>query len=606
MTSTRLKHWAAFLFPALVSLYLYRRSFRIWFLNDDFAWLGLRLGIHAPSDLWAALFAPMAQGTVRTLSERLFFLAFEQNFGLESLPMRLFAFATFAVAQVLLVVLVRRLTGSLSTGMLASILWSLNFGTTVAMSWLSSYNQVLVAALFLGATTAFIHSIDTSSGKWRAVAWACYVAGFGALETIVVLPAVLLVWALWFERKAVRAVLPMFVPAIAFSLAHLYLIPKDRTATAYKMHFDASLIESIGIYWNWLLASVRLLDFNPEFAWMVTVSTWVLSPALIAFVIWRTMRKDWLPLFSLVLTAALIAPMLPLRDHRTDYYLGSASMGFAILLALVPLRIPKPAAVGAIALLSIYIVPSFILQQATFEWYLERTAPLRPLMRGLTHAATIHPGKLLVVDGVTDAVYYSSFSDDAMRLIPGAEVRLAPGSGPKGNPFELPPASLRAALEKQTMLIYQFDGTILRDVTRQWEASPNMLDLSALPPEVLAGDPGFSKQFGPGWYDPEGTGRWMSQRGTVELGTPSPAAGILRVEAYAPKEMQTFQLEVAIDGAVVHKSQHAAGTVEFEVKLPPGATSKPAVKLEFRASKQVQVAGDNRSLSLLVSRIALR
>ena len=83
MNRSRLKHWAALLFPVLISLYLFRRSFRIWFLADDFAWLGLRLSIFSFGDLMTALFAPMAQGTIRTLSERLFFLSFESLYGLE-------------------------------------------------------------------------------------------------------------------------------------------------------------------------------------------------------------------------------------------------------------------------------------------------------------------------------------------------------------------------------------------------------------------------------------------------------------------------------------------------------------------------------------------
>ncbi len=68
--------------PMLFCLALHQCALKTWFFQDDFAWLALRLGINSPSDLLHALFAPIAQGTVRTLSERLYFLVFPSLFGL--------------------------------------------------------------------------------------------------------------------------------------------------------------------------------------------------------------------------------------------------------------------------------------------------------------------------------------------------------------------------------------------------------------------------------------------------------------------------------------------------------------------------------------------
>ena len=61
------------------ALLLYWRVPITWFVNDDFAWLGLPLEVHHARDLLSVLFAPRAQGTVRFLGERLFFLVFSSS-----------------------------------------------------------------------------------------------------------------------------------------------------------------------------------------------------------------------------------------------------------------------------------------------------------------------------------------------------------------------------------------------------------------------------------------------------------------------------------------------------------------------------------------------
>jgi len=79
---------------------------------DDFAWLGLHTLIHDYDSFIWAMFTPLAQGTIRPLSERLFFVAGWHLFGLESPPFRAFVFATMFGCLALLNAITRRLTGS--------------------------------------------------------------------------------------------------------------------------------------------------------------------------------------------------------------------------------------------------------------------------------------------------------------------------------------------------------------------------------------------------------------------------------------------------------------------------------------------------------------
>src|SRR5258708_20122179 len=101
---------------------------KIWFYGDDFAWLGLRFELNTPRDLIHILFGPEAQGTVRTISERLFFLVFGSIFGLESPPFRIWVFLTQIVNIALLIQITRRLTGSAVFALLPPLLLSSESG----------------------------------------------------------------------------------------------------------------------------------------------------------------------------------------------------------------------------------------------------------------------------------------------------------------------------------------------------------------------------------------------------------------------------------------------------------------------------------------------
>ena len=64
--------------PPLLCLYIYRAGLDTWFVQDDYAWLGLRLQVHDMASLLRAVFMPSEHGTFRPFSERGFFLRLEE------------------------------------------------------------------------------------------------------------------------------------------------------------------------------------------------------------------------------------------------------------------------------------------------------------------------------------------------------------------------------------------------------------------------------------------------------------------------------------------------------------------------------------------------
>src|SRR5690349_3293427 len=85
---------ASWALPPLFCLAFYWYGLRCWFRQDDFAWLGLGATVHDWNGLRKALFAPLAQGTIRPWSERAYFMGLHALFGLDALPFRIVVFAT--------------------------------------------------------------------------------------------------------------------------------------------------------------------------------------------------------------------------------------------------------------------------------------------------------------------------------------------------------------------------------------------------------------------------------------------------------------------------------------------------------------------------------
>src|SRR5260370_27321660 len=86
----RIQAGAVLLATAFV-LGLYGPAIHCAYRLDDFAWLSLRNNIGRGRDLLWVLFSPQAQGTIRPLGERLWFLLASAWFGLNPVPLHVLA-----------------------------------------------------------------------------------------------------------------------------------------------------------------------------------------------------------------------------------------------------------------------------------------------------------------------------------------------------------------------------------------------------------------------------------------------------------------------------------------------------------------------------------
>lgn len=592
------------LVPALFCLYFHWPTLGFWFRADDFAWLGLRLSVNDPASLARVLFEPQAQGTSRFLSERGFFLLFETLFGLNALPFRIAVLAAMIANCVLLAAVTRRLTGSEAAAVIAPVIWTVLAGLSSAIGWLSSSNQIWFALFFLMSFWFFLN-------RWMIACWLVYLAGFGTLESIVVFPAVCVSYALLADRGRLRAALPLWIPAFLYTGLHFAVLGRINRDPAYTKYFDpASLLDTARFYLG------MALHGN---GWMPAAG--VALAILLTVAAWLALRREFTALFGLAWFALMIAPVLPLRDHRMLYYLAAPGMALAFTFAAAiagAARVHRALAVAAAAAALLVISPNTQQSRWIQAWHRSRTAETRALVEGVAAARANHPRKAILLDQVSNELFWDAVFDNPFRILGISRVYLAPGaeaaidSHPEWggiNEWIVPPKAVRQWFLDDAAAVYAWNDGRLVNVTATWRAKAAALG-SELSPFVDAGDPAFADQLGSGWHELEANrARWMSGRATVSLNASKAAARELVISAYAPAallEAGPVELSARINGIDAGRETVRTGDTRFEIVMPLKTALSGNVDVELRASRTIRPAGDGRELSFAFGTIQIR
>jgi hypothetical protein len=590
--------------PALFCLYFHWPVLGFWFRADDFAWLGLRLSVHDPGSLARALFEPQAQGTSRFLSERGFFLLFETLFGMNALPFRVAVLAALTASCVLLAAITRRLTGSDAAAVIAPVVWTVLAGLSSAIGWLSSSNQVWFALFFLGAFWLYLKSR-------MAACWIVYLLGFGTLESMVVFPAVCLAHALLLDPARVRRTVRLLIPAVAYVVLHFAVLGKINRDPAYIKHLDAaSILDTARFYLG------MAMDGN---AW--TPAAAIAVAIVSGTAVWLALRRDFLPLFGLAWFVLMIAPVLPLRDHRMLYYLAAPGMALGFLFAAGIARAAKvhrAAAIVAAAAALLVISPNVRQSRWIQEWHASRTSETKRLVLGVEAARALHPTKAILLDAISNELFWDAVFDNPFRILGISRVYLAPGtetsidSHPEWggiNEWIVPPGAVRDWFAREEAVVYAWDQGQLVNVTPRWRVKAADL-AAALSPFVDAGDPAFAAQLGEGWHELEDNrARWMSGRATVTLNSSRAVAGELVVSGYAPAALLIegpVKLSVRVNGKDAGAGVISDGDSRFEIVVPIAMTSGETAEVELRASRIIRPEGDGRELSFAFGTIQIR
>ncbi len=469
--------WAV---PPLLALLLYWPGLTCWFQKDDFAWLGLKQAVKDGQGGYAwALFAPLAQGTIRTLSERVFYLSFTSVFGLNPRPFRCWAFLTFAASLPLLAVVSMKLTGSRAAGFWVPILWTVNSAMAVALSWTAVYHQMLCAFNFLLTFWFLLRYVETGKARFYYAQLATFVIGFSILELNVVYPALACAYALCCARHVLIRVIPLFVLSELYSLVHI-VAARLPSSGPYKMYWDSSMISTLWTYWKMALGPNRLvlLGVYPSPARSALAA--LLMAGLLGFLICKLLQREWVAAFFPAWFLIVLAPLLPLRNHIDDSYLTIPLIGLSMwgAWALVSAwRAGVHGKLAGVALLLVYICVQIPVGQAITKSFHDMGEYTRRLVFGVVRAASEQPHQMVLLKGVDDGMFLNVIYNRPFRLYGLKDVYLVPEDRANiavtskqrdTSSFFADEMTIRSASLAHRLRVLDVRGGQVRDITGSW------------------------------------------------------------------------------------------------------------------------------------------
>jgi len=614
--------WPAF--PVAVFLALYWRGLYIWFIQDDFAWLNLNLRLAEGHPLWRLALEPAAQGTIRPLSERLFFIAFYQWFGLDALPYRAMVYLTQAANLLLVAAIAKRLTGSSPAAVAASLLWVINAGVSTSLSWTSTFNQILCCFFVLSAFLFFVVYTETGDRRFYLAQWLAFLAGFGALELNAAYPALAGAYALLCTRRYLLGTVPLFAVSAVYAALHNLVAPKPQVGP-YALYFQWDITKTLIKYvialfgWTHPLEAPAASPTN----WLGAIGAVTGLLALAAFLAVRSAHWDWRPAFLALWFFIFLGPVLPLREHFSIYYLTLPAVGPAMLggWAFAAAWQAGPGGrAAAILVVGFYLGVSVATAQTTLSWQLGRSEQVRRLVLGVGRAQELHANKVILLQGVSSELFWACVKDRPFSLVGAAHVYLAPGSAKAIEPhpelaelseYELPARPAARLLLAGDAVVYRVSGRRLNNVTRLFRASLGPPERHPPARWVDAGKPWFADQIGAGWQPIEGGYRWMGRRAEITLGGPQTPGETLYVAGFCPARQVAagpLEFRVSVNGDRPHRVHLTRGDrgFEFRFPLPEQLIGKESVLVSLEVDRTFSPPGDNRELGLAFGLLAIR
>ncbi len=595
---------AAFLVIPLAALFwIHWYGLLSWFWADDFAWLSLHNFVHDRASLLSNMFEPAAQGTIRPWSERGFFLLFFHWFGTDALPYHVLAFATQSCNLLLLMWIVRKMGAPRLSASIAAVLWTANAALVLPLAWSSDYNQILCAFFLLAAFALYL-----AGYYWLQVI--VFVLGFGALEINVVYPALLLAWLI-VNRKNARPALPLIAISVAYYFLHRHFTATTLPNGPYDLHFDSSALATLYRYcklvwvptgWYGLRGSIPLIG----------------NAAIVIFfcaTLWQLRQADPPARFFFLWFLITLAPVLPLSEHLSDYYVAIPSLGLSAGMALWSRRHRLIPAV----LVVLYLYFQLPVTRLFAYTHLESTRRIRSLVLGVQHARQLHPNKGILLTGVSLDLYTTAIADFPFQALNLANVYLAPDTNidvpriyvPLSD-VVLPPGPTLRALAEDQLVVYQTNGNSLKNITSLYQKTAQGKFFNVTPNKLDVGNPYLAYLLGSTWYPIEENFRWMPQEAALRIAAPQVPNEKLAISGYCPPEqlrLGPLKLNISIDGKRIAETVFSDRDSTFSrtYDLPASVTGKESMEILLQVNRTFTGNGnDKRPKGLTFGRFEIR
>jgi hypothetical protein len=565
--------------------------------------------------LTAALFHPFAQGTIRTLSERVYFLLLSHLFGMDPRPFRLVAFLTFVAAAVLLQLVGTRLSGSRAAGWLAAMLWTVNGALAIPFSWSSEYLELCFALFILLDVWLLLRFIDSGERRFLLAQWATFLVGFFVLELNVVYPAlaavVVFCCAPQSAKKLMRVILPMFLASVVYMGIHFWVASLPATGP-YKLYWDRHIVTTLFTYVNWSFGTGWLHLVGLDYRALRMGLAIPMAAGLCAVFVSKLRQRQWTVLVFPAWFVIALAPLLPLRFH-TDYeYLVVPLIGIAIWGAAA--IVDGWSAGGwkrtsALLLLTIYLVVEVPVGLAVTASFHDRSIRIRDLFQRIQILTRDRPDRMVLLKGVNEETFNDVLYHRAFRLIGVDNVYVLPENQTqlRNLPSDAASFFLSPDVDRQELngaAVFDLSGGNVTDVTAQFKSS-------ILSSTVDLGNDLHVGQLGPTWYPREGSYRWMPKQATVTLAGPVSPSEKLYLKGYSPASAVRngpVKLSVSAEGEFLRSVSvsQADASIDLSFELPDKLIGRPAVVVQLELDKTFRAPGDSRDLGLIFSLVEIR
>jgi hypothetical protein len=374
------------------------------------------------------------------------------------------------------------------------------------------------------------------------------------------------------------------------------------------------MLRTFGKYWTWSVGPVFLYSPAISPGWILPVGVLVVTAGLLAFAAVKLKAGRRVAAFCLAWYVIVLAPVLPLRDHMTEYYVFLPVLGLAWLGGWALTEAPRvPAAVVA----ALYLFMQLPTTTATTRWNHDISQRVRLLVEGVESAHALHPNQSVLLEGVDSELFWQSIRDKPFRLFGAENVYLAPGSESRieAHPdlgdiaeFVLPAGVVTNALARDEVVVYDVRSPRLRNITSAYAAQPR----DTRPPlRIDIASPLTQYLLGPEWYPSDGDHRWMPKRATLKIGGPDAPGRKLYLRGDCPDELLKagpLRVTVIVDSTPLPPKEVHPGENAFELAfaLPQAVSGKPEMQVTIEVSRVIRPASDPRDLGLVFGVIEVK
>ena len=606
----------AFLIPLLYCLAIYWHGLFCWFQQDDFAWLGLVDEWHTFPQLLNILFKPMAQGTIRPISERAYFMLLREWFDLNAFPYHALVFATQFGNLLLLNLVVKRISGSAAAGFLTAMLWCSNSVLFWPLCWASAYNQILCAFVFLACLWLFIRYTESGASKFYLCQWALFLAGFGVLEENVVYPVLAMSYAALFARPYLRRAALMFPVSVLYAVVHLYFAKAEHQGI-YAIEVSTKTMPAFLRYWMLSLWPRTLESFISLPQWVPLAAVLLLTAALMA-----CLPRNKVAIFGSAWFLITLGPYLLVPNHVSDYYLAVPTIGLALIGACALIQASRRGWIVrsiAVLLMLVHAGPAVYTSWNSCLQSRITSTQAKQLVFGVRRLSPKYKGKHIFLNGIEDTLFRVAVYDRPFRLLGLHHVYLTPDNADSLLPFQdlkdfggytLPAISVLRTLENDTGIVLQVDGDGFTDITPSYRFRLRRTAKEQGPPRRI--DPGealFDSYLLTGWYQPEIRHRWMQQKASFVIGPALAPDETLHVVGFCAATQQKdapFSLTVSIGGRPLSPVSISLCGAGFDLSFPLSNAGPEGYAITLALDKVSKFDFDNRPLGLAIQRIEVR